>query len=479
MKHFKSLINEILKPKGKDEEQFMDSHETETIDKLQPGENAVFTPGQVKKDTSRKADRQPGEDVAAYAKSNSQKKVVQPEITPTNNVFVTKEDVTFEEDVSEARKRISRADKHAVLYHYIDPVTRQSKAKWVKKTAGSIKVESIETVEENTLSAKAGRAGKDLGKPGKNFEMIAKTAAKRYDSEEAGKRVAGAILAKMRKEEVEQIDEMDRQAGSILNRYLRKTDPNTNSQKENEKRKSGRNMALSKKWGDKEHGMPEPKVKAVHREETNLSEEMSHEARELTLHADSSDHLRRTSHDPIMANLRRRVSNGTYNHPLAIKLWKHHVDRAAHDYTKTHATGKPWHQMFKTSHRNEAARHFADMAREHLGLNESTVFEAHMTPSEKKKEESLVKKMKKNLPDFQKRYGDRAKAVMYATATKMAMESAKTESNFSDLPVTKEDFSLLVDLYDSLSEENRENMINILSEENGIEDLIDFAKENL
>jgi hypothetical protein len=67
---------------------------------------------------------------------------------------------------------------------------------------------SEETVEENTLSAKAGRAGKDLGKPGKNFAMIAAKAGKRYGSAESGKRVAGAILAKMRaKHEEVELDE--------------------------------------------------------------------------------------------------------------------------------------------------------------------------------------------------------------------------------------------------------------------------------
>jgi len=72
-----------------------------------------------------------------------------------------------------------------------------------------------EAVEEATLSAKAGRAGKDLGAAGKNFSKIASSAAKRYGSEEAGKNVAGAILAKMRAkaneevqvEEIEQFDE--------------------------------------------------------------------------------------------------------------------------------------------------------------------------------------------------------------------------------------------------------------------------------
>jgi len=49
-----------------------------------------------------------------------------------------------------------------------------------------------------SYSAKAARAGKDIGKPGKNFSKIAASAAKRYGSKEAGERVAGAVLAKLR-----------------------------------------------------------------------------------------------------------------------------------------------------------------------------------------------------------------------------------------------------------------------------------------
>ena len=55
-----------------------------------------------------------------------------------------------------------------------------------------------EDIEEATLSAKAGRAGKDLGKPGKNFAKIAAKAGEKYGSKEKGEKVAGAILAKMR-----------------------------------------------------------------------------------------------------------------------------------------------------------------------------------------------------------------------------------------------------------------------------------------
>ncbi len=49
-----------------------------------------------------------------------------------------------------------------------------------------------------SYSAKAARAGKDIGKPGKMFGKIAASAGARYDSKEAGDRVAGAILAKLR-----------------------------------------------------------------------------------------------------------------------------------------------------------------------------------------------------------------------------------------------------------------------------------------
>ena len=53
-------------------------------------------------------------------------------------------------------------------------------------------------MEEAAYSAKAARAGKDIGKPGKNFEKIAKKAGEQYGSKEKGKKVAGAILAKIR-----------------------------------------------------------------------------------------------------------------------------------------------------------------------------------------------------------------------------------------------------------------------------------------
>ena len=57
-------------------------------------------------------------------------------------------------------------------------------------------------------SAKKAAAGKDIGKPGKNFSKIAADAGKRYGSKAAGERVAGAVLNKLRGKNESQLDEL-------------------------------------------------------------------------------------------------------------------------------------------------------------------------------------------------------------------------------------------------------------------------------
>jgi len=77
------------------------------------------------------------------------------------------------------------------------------KGKKSKKSEEDEEDENEEELEEASYSAKAARAGKDIGKPGKQFAKIAKEAGKRYGSKERGKKVAGAVLAKLRKENFE------------------------------------------------------------------------------------------------------------------------------------------------------------------------------------------------------------------------------------------------------------------------------------
>jgi len=64
------------------------------------------------------------------------------------------------------------------------------------------------------------------------------------------------------------------------------------------------------------------------------------------------------------------------------------------------------------------------IAKKEVGKHEKSMHqneERHMSDDEMKEREHLVKSMKKNLAGFKSRYGERAKNVMYATATKRAM----------------------------------------------------------
>ena len=67
-----------------------------------------------------------------------------------------------------------------------------------KVQAPRSKLDESMGVAEADYSAKKAAAGKDIGKPGKNFSKIAKDAGKRYGSKAAGERVAGAVLNKLR-----------------------------------------------------------------------------------------------------------------------------------------------------------------------------------------------------------------------------------------------------------------------------------------
>ena len=61
-------------------------------------------------------------------------------------------------------------------------------------------ISEILTEGKKSYSAKKAHAGKDIGKPGKQFKKIAKSAAKKYGSKKAGEKVAGAVLKKLRKD---------------------------------------------------------------------------------------------------------------------------------------------------------------------------------------------------------------------------------------------------------------------------------------
>ena len=80
--------------------------------------------------------------------------------------------------------------------------------------------ESAAVAERADYSAKKAAAGQDIGKPGKMFSKIAKSAGKEYGSKAAGERVAGAVLNKLRaKESAGDMDESAFQAAIGKKKY--------------------------------------------------------------------------------------------------------------------------------------------------------------------------------------------------------------------------------------------------------------------
>ena len=98
-------------------------------------------------------------------------------------------------------KRNELASHHAGIFAKQNPRFDHGR---FHKAAGSTAHEAPKKMEEAAYSFKAARSGKDIGKPGKNFAKIASKAGKEYGSEEKGKKVAGAILAKIRAKHMEE-----------------------------------------------------------------------------------------------------------------------------------------------------------------------------------------------------------------------------------------------------------------------------------
>ena len=71
------------------------------------------------------------------------------------------------------------------------------------------------------------------------------------------------------------------------------------------------------------------------------------------------------------------------------------------------------------SYRSGDLRLSKDKVNKLVGVEED-IEEKKLTEPEKKEKEKIVKGMKKNKDDFEKRYPGRGEEVMYATATKMA-----------------------------------------------------------
>ena len=130
---------------------------------------------------------------------------------------------------------------------------------------------------------------------------------------------------------------------------------------------------------------------------------------------------------------------------------------------------------------------------------------AEMTPEQEKKREEIIQSLKAKMGEFKSRYGDKAKDVMYATATKMAMKEeeevteevseeitegvladlqdiVKTKSmkavKFKDGKKQKVDLttaSMILSMHKQLNGANRKKVEGMLDDKNNFMKMVQFA----
>ena len=111
------------------------------------------------------------------------------------NMFNTEECADCEQQNEEVANEALKGNQHKIDANKNGKIDAQD-FKMLRGKKKGMK-EEVE-LDEASYSAKMARAGKDIGKPGKMFSKIATKAARKY-GKERGAKIAGAVLAKLRK----------------------------------------------------------------------------------------------------------------------------------------------------------------------------------------------------------------------------------------------------------------------------------------
>lgn len=106
-----------------------------------------------------------------------------------------------EKKKAQAATKAESYDVFDLVLEYLletDQAETMSEAQYIMTEMDTEVIHDIVEAKRKSYSAKAARAGKDIGLPGKGFEKIATEAGERYGSKERGEKVAGAVLAGLR-----------------------------------------------------------------------------------------------------------------------------------------------------------------------------------------------------------------------------------------------------------------------------------------
>ena len=177
------------------------------------------------------------------------------------------------------------------------------------------------------------------------------------------------------------------------------------------------------------------------------------------------DKAGRKSHKQIVFH------DGAQNKELDDKLKREEVEiEEAKEFglpahAQSHVEKKIKSGEWEATHDIKAGRHLEIIdhsnggKRKTIHVKEETEMQEEMTDAQKQERERLVKGMKKNIAGFKAKYGDQAKSVMYATATKNAMKE-ETEEQRKDREEQLKKFAGQVEGNEMCSDELEEAFIN-------------------
>ena len=140
-------------------------------------------------------------------------------------------------------------------------------------------------------------------------------------------------------------------------------------------------------------------------------------------HGNSTDNF--ASLDKHLSSLKEEASQEEFTKEMEDQKAKFDGKKKGADFSKppVHTVKQEEVEIDEATHTEIQVIDMTDGSQKPV-INVVDLEEKSLTEPEMKKKEEIVKSMKKGIAGFKERYGDRAKSVIYATATKTAKEKA-------------------------------------------------------
>jgi len=269
-------------------------------------------------------------------------------------------------------------------------------------------VEQIDELKKSTVASYAKKATTDAVRKTQDADAEAEygSSSKSYELErKAEKRVAGVhkAIGRLAKEEVESLKEMEDMIDALILEYESKGGVY--------KHKGTYGTAKGAEYGETDYAKENDMAKAA-----DKPAKKKYGARQ--------NYVRSTRVNESFTGLLEKYTEGGVK-SLLESLYVIQEEPDNEQFTKELEDAKAKSEGKK---KNDEIAKGAVQAVKNEEVEQ--VEERMMTEPEMKEREKIVKGMKKGMAGFKERYGDRAKSVMYATATKQAMKEESESEHY-------------------------------------------------